>query len=125
MTGLEVIPQIAALITKLIARVKDAKTAAIVLEIQTLFQTLQAAYFAAEKESTESGRKCFALEQANAKLESQTARLKQEQADAITQLKNEHAAEIARFQKATDYAKGEGFSSSAEQGNRVGRPPGF
>ena len=40
MTGLEAIPKIATLLTELIKRVKDGKTAALVQEIQSLHQTI-------------------------------------------------------------------------------------
>jgi sensor histidine kinase YesM len=53
MTALEAIPAIQKLLTALIERSKDGKTAALVQEMQTFYQIVQADYFQSKQESIE------------------------------------------------------------------------
>jgi len=68
MTGLEAIPKIAALLTELIERSKDGKSAGLVQQIQSFFQTVQAGYFVAEEKALTIQEENLALKRANAEL---------------------------------------------------------
>jgi hypothetical protein len=90
MTTQEAIAQISALMIQLIERVKDGKTAALVQQMQSLNQTIQSGYFAAEQKSLERQQEAFDLNRKLLQIEDEYKR-------AITALQEKHHAEIAKI----------------------------
>lgn len=67
MTPFEAIPKISELMIALIERSKDAKTSALVSQIQSLNQTVQAGYFSAEQKATKLASDNFDMKQSHSK----------------------------------------------------------
>ena len=101
MTGLESIPIINGLFTQLIDRVKDRQTATLVGQVQSLFQSVQAAYFAAEHKALETATKNLQIARQIAALEDSQpktiAALNQSNLAAIAALRHGHSEQIANL----------------------------
>ena len=114
MTGLEAIPAVNALFINLFERIKDRQTATLVGQVQSLFQTIQTAFFAAEHKALETATQNFNLARQIAQMEDKhtktmaalqdsnaqaMAALRKSQSDQITQLVTKHQLEVARLNK--------------------------
>jgi len=90
MTTQEAISQVSALMIQLIERVKDGKTASLVQQIQSLNQTIQSGYFAAEQKALDRQQELLDAKRKISKMED-------EQPKAIAALKETHRQEIAKL----------------------------
>ena len=88
MTTIEAIPFINGLFIQLIDRVKDRQTASLIGQLQSLFQSVQASYFAAEHKALETATQ-------NLQLTRQVAALEDSQPKTIAALNESHSAAIA------------------------------
>ena len=95
MTPQEAVAQVSLLMVDLINRVKDRKTADLVQKIQSLNQTIQTGYFAAEQKSLDRQQELF---EANRKI----AQMEDEHSKAIAAIQEKHRAEITKLTARND-----------------------
>jgi hypothetical protein len=89
MTPLEAIPKITELLSTLIERVKDGKTAALVQQIQTLYQSVQSGYFEAEHKALDYHSNVVRLEAELLEVKRSLKKKEDERLDETTLLKSQ------------------------------------
>src|SRR5438309_12057045 len=89
---------ISKLLTELTERIKDGKTAALVQQVQTNYQAIQASYFSAEQKALERHQELVRIVTENAELHRKLRETLDAHAQEMAALKESHEKQITELQ---------------------------
>lgn len=98
MTPVDAFLAISKLLTELTERIKDGKTAALVQQVQSNYQAIQAGYFSAEQKALERQQELVRIVTENAELQRKLRDLQAAHAQEIAALNESHAGQITELQ---------------------------
>jgi hypothetical protein len=97
MAHLEAHLAISKLLTELSERIKDGATAALVQEVQSKYQAIQASYFSAEQKAIERQKELDRIAKENGELHSKLREMEEAHAQGMAALKASHEKQVTEL----------------------------
>jgi len=114
---------ISKLLTELTERIKDGKTAALVQQVQSNYQAIQAGYFSAEQKALERQQQLVRIVTEHAELQRKMREMQDAHAQELAALKETHARQIAELQSIIAGFKSENAANRTPQAGGFGSDP--
>ena|SRR2546421_5964359 len=115
---------ISKLLTELTERIKDGKTAALVQQVQSNYQAIQAGYFSAEQKALERQQQLVRIVTEHAELQRTMREMQDAHAQELAALKESHARQIAGLQSIIAGFKAENGANRPQAGGFGSDPKG-
>ncbi len=123
MTPVDAFLAISKLLTELTERIKDGKTAALVQQVQSNYQAIQAGYFSAEQKALERQQQLVRIVTEHAELQRTMREMQDAHAQELAILKESHARQIAELQSIIAGFKAENAANRTPQAGGFGSDP--
>ena len=114
---------ISKLLTELTERIKDGKTAALVQQVQSNYQAIQAGYFSAEQKALERQQQLVRIVTEHAELQRTMREMQDAHAQELAILKESHARQIAELQSIIAGFKAENAANRTPRAGGFGSDP--
>ena len=123
MTPVDAFLAISKLLTELTERIKDGKTAALVQQVQSNYQSIQAGYFSAEQKALDRQQQLVRIVTEHAELQRTMREMQDAHAQELAILKESHARQIAELQSIIAGFKSENAANRTPQAGGFGSDP--